>query len=156
MESTSLTKTDISKAIKQAKDTGKYIGFDLPFILNHATKIDNVLLQNSKVVIIENVVNSLLELRRNRDFRAIYAVNLIDEISKTGKLTVVPETKHPQKFKEYLYEWKLSFKSPLHHLLGYYLKLHDELEFDILILTGDKIDAAVKDNLPLHILATSD
>ncbi|WP_121616675.1 hypothetical protein [Virgibacillus halodenitrificans] len=152
MDSGSFTKDEIEKAIIQAKETGKYIGFDLPFILENAPKIEYELLENTKVVIIAELIHSLLDLRDKKDFRAKYAFNLIYEISKTGNLTVIPETRYPTKFKEYLHEWNLSFNNPLHQIIGYYLKLQDEFDFEILLLSGDHIEEAVRETLPLHLL----
>lgn len=152
MTTISFKKDDITEAILQAKETGKYIGFDLPFILENAHKIEFELLKNVKVVIIADLVHSLLELRRKKDFKAKYAFNLIDEISKIGNLTVIPETSYPYELKQYLYEWKLSFNNPLHQVLGYYLKVHEELDFDILLLTTESIEESLKELLPLHFL----
>lgn len=150
LDSVPFTKDEIAKAILQAKEQGKYIGFDLSFLLNYAHKIEYEILQNVKVVIPASIIRNLLEQKEKRDFKAVYALNFIDEISKRGKLTVIPETQYPHKFKEYLYEWKLSYKNPFHQVLGYYLKLHEELDFDILLLTEE--DTEDKKSLPLHFL----
>jgi hypothetical protein len=149
---TYLPKDKWKQAVLQAKKSGKYIGFDLSFALENAHKLDSQLFQNVKVVLTEELIRSLLQLKTEKNFKANYCLNQINAISQVGKLIVIPETKYPIRFKEYLLEWKLTDRNPLHRIIGYYLKLQSERDCEIVLLTNESIDESLKNSLPLQIL----